>query len=253
MTKLLRLGLLTGLLFSGVGSLLASGVAPDYATGGFAVETLYPQDYGSKIGLCAGERFTLSWEIYNGRNPKLTASPSQNLEPPLESLSLSSKGETQFIFKDSATLTLTIDAGEPYRYERSLVVIPASICTGFPLELRGNYTGTLEQVTPQVVSVPHLLTVRWAADDGLLAASLVRGTVLPDPKAPPPNPTFAMTCTALEQEDELTCVYEPPGAAVLMLEGRVTSAGYAGTYQGVLEGTTFQTPTSGTFNFVKQE
>jgi hypothetical protein len=251
MTKLLRLGLLTGLLFSGVGSLLASGIAPDYAAGGFAVETLYPQDYGSKIGLCAGERFTLSWEIYNGRNPKLTASPSQNLEPPLESLSLSSKGETQFIFKDSATLTLTIDAGEPYRYERPLVVIPASICTGFPLELRGDYTGTLEQLTPQVVSVPHLLTVRWAADDARLAASLVRGTVLPNPEAPPTNPTLAMTCTALEEEDKLTCVYNPPGAAILTLEGTITATGYEGNYRGVLETTTLQVPTTGTFSFSK--
>ncbi len=252
MTKLLRLGLLMGLFLVGVGSLLASGVAPNYASGGFEVETPYLQDYG-KIGLCAEERFKLTWEIYNGRNPKLTASPTQNLEPPLESLSLSNKGEVDFTFKDATTLTLTIDADEPYRYERQLVTIPASICTGFPLELRGNYIGSLEQVTPQVASLPHLLTVRWAADNERLAASLVRGTTLPDdPKVPPPNPTFAMTCTPLEQEDKLACVYDPSGAVILTLEGTVTGAGYSGTYQGVLEGTTFQTPTSGTFNFVKQ-
>ncbi len=165
----------------------------------------------------------------------------------LESTSVANKGERTVAFKDTVTIFLNIAATEnSYKGEVQVVTIPEGICTGFPLELRGSYAGTLEQATPQVASLPHQLTLSWDSIADTLHATLSRGA------SDTESATSEMTCTPLDQEDKLTCVYDPPGAAVLTLEGTVTTTGYQGNYQGVLEGTTFQTPTSGTFNFVKQ-
>lgn len=250
MIWVLRLVLMTGLFVAGVTSLLATSEPPSYAYGSLSVTTPFNSaDYSSKLGVCKGEAINIRWEIFGGSNPRVSASPPQNIEPTLPSTPVNNTGETTVTIKDAVTISLNIDdAKDGYQTQVQVVVIPEGICTGFPLELRGNYTGTLEQVTPQVASLPHGFSIRWNNNNDTLGATLTRGSSRTESS----NTTFEMSCTVLDQEDKLTCVYDPSGTAILTLEGTVTATGYQGSYQGVLEGATFQTPTSGTFNFVKQ-
>jgi hypothetical protein len=251
--------LLAGLFIAGVASLLASGVAPTFAYGNLSVTSSFnaadENYYYSKLGVCKGEALKIKWEIFEGNNPILSASPAQNVEPALTSAPVANTGEKAVTLKDTVTISLNIsDSEDGYQSAVQVVAIPEGICTGFPLELRGVYTGSLEQATPQVASLPHDLILRWDNFTDTLRASLVRtpssnlGAALSQPE---PNTAFEMMCTPQDQEDKLTCTYDPEGEAILTLEGIVTATGYQGSYQGVLEGTTFQTPTSGTFNFVK--
>ncbi len=203
---------------------------------------------GYRKSACQGESIKMSWEIISGSNPRILVSPPQSLEPTLATTPIAKTGETSVTIRDAATITLRIDDAEDgYQQEVKLVMIPESICKGFPLELRGNYAGTLEQATPLTASVPHTLELYWDVDSSQLEASLIRTSNETTKRV-----TTNMVCNSLDQEDKVTCIYDPEGAAILTLEGIVTAAGYQGTYQGVLEGATFQTPTSGTFSFVKQ-
>jgi hypothetical protein len=231
-------------------SLAGCYLPPNYAYGNLFVLTSYTSDsYSVEVGACKGEILTLRWNVGEGKNPTLMASPTQNIEPQLPSR-VANSGEIQVTFKDNVTISFTIDGGQDYETERRIVAIPEGVCTGFPLELRGAYAGTLEQTVPQVASLPHRFVVRWNDGSDTLRASLVRSTGTAEP--PEPGTIFEMTCIPLDREDTLTCVYDPAGDVFLRLEGTVNSTGYEGTYQGVLEGATFQTSTSGTFKFIKQ-
>jgi hypothetical protein len=256
MTRVLRLGLLAGLFVAGVASLLATSEAPSFAYGSLSVTSTFNSesiDFG-KIGVCKGESIKIKWEVFEGNNPILSASPAQNVEPALTSAPVANTGEKTVTLKDSLTISLNIsDSEDGYQNAIQVVTIPERICTGFPLELRGIYTGTLEQATPQVASLRHTLSIRWQTSDDTLRANLVAGSESSQPSTPSqPATSFQMTCTAIDEEDKLTCIYDPEGAAILTLEGVVTSAGYQGSYQGVIERTTFQVPTTGTFSFVKK-
>jgi hypothetical protein len=243
------------LLCIGVASLTSCDPPPAYGSGSLEVATKFVDTnmayYLPEIGACLGEAVSINWEVFEGTGSSLTASPSQNIEPALEPGLGKGKGERNVTFKDTLTLSFIV-TGTEYNDEETITIkrMPDAICTGFPLELRGNYAGTLEQTTPQPASLPHALNIQWEVTKNVLGGLLIRGATSPDPNAPLQSNNIR--CTPLELEDKLTCVYTSSGATVLTLEGTVTATGYSGTYQGVLEGLTFQTSVSGTFNFVKQ-
>jgi hypothetical protein len=232
MYKLVLLGVLV--------SLAGCYTVPSYAYGDLFVTAPYTSDesYSLEVGACQGETLTVRWNVGEGKNPKLIALPAQNVEPPLPSR-LEKSGEVQVTFKDSVTISFTIDGGQDFETERQVVAIPEGVCTGFPLELRGNYTGTLEQTTPQSASLPRDLELYW--DESLKATLSTQNLI-----------DVRLACQALDFEDELICNYDH-GAETLRLEGTVTSAGYVGTYEGATIGQAFKTTVRGTFNFGKVE
>jgi hypothetical protein len=241
MIKLFRVWLVLVLIFLGVMSLFASGSSPPYGDARFFV---VPEDE-TATGTCSGDTFIVTWQVLEGDSPTLSAVPSGNVEPRLSQTEVEREGRLLVTVRDDAELFLDVYNGTELSLtiiDTAKITIPDSICTGFPTDLRGGYRGTLEQITPQAASLPHQLNVYWDGDREALVAILVRADI----------PVVEMICTPFDAEDNLTCVGDPPGEVFWRLEGTVTERGYEGSYQGVLEGATFQTSTSGTFTFIKQ-
>ena len=116
-----RLALLVAVLVSLVGCY----TVPSYAYGDLFVTAPYTSDenYSLEVGACRGETLIIRWNVGEGKNPKLIASPAQNIEPPLPSR-LEKSGEVQVTFKDSVTISFTIEADQNFEAERQVVAIP---------------------------------------------------------------------------------------------------------------------------------
>jgi hypothetical protein len=223
--------------------LLSGCPGPEPYSNVSVVTAYYPEEIiYAGVPVCKSEEVILKWQSYNGRI-RFSASPQQNVEPALESFSnLPQSGQIAVTIKDSVEITATTGGIYYSQLVQTFELIPDPVCVGFPVDIRGNYVGVLEQATPQPSTLNYRLRVYWEQYSKTVRASLQGMT----------GSEFELTCTTLEQEDTLSCVYFSQGGAKLTFEGTVTATGYRGTYQGVIETTTFQTSTSGTFNFVKQ-
>jgi hypothetical protein len=78
-------------------SLAGCYLPPNYAYGNLFVLTSYTSDsYSVEVGACKGEILTLRWNVGEGKNPTLMASPTQNIEPQLPSR-VANSGEIQVV------------------------------------------------------------------------------------------------------------------------------------------------------------
>jgi hypothetical protein len=231
------------LLLFGLTGLLTGCPGPEPYSDVSVVTAYYPEEFiYAYVPVCRGEEVFLKWQSYNGQI-RFSGSPQQNVEPALESFTnLPQSGQIAVTIKDVVEVTATTGGIYYSQLVQTFELIPEAICAGFPVEIRGNYTGILEQVTPQPSTLDYRLRVYWEQYSKTLRASLQGAT----------SSEFDLTCTTLEQEDRLSCVYFSQSGAKLTLEGTLTATGYSGSYQGIIETTTSQFPTSGTFNFTKE-
>jgi hypothetical protein len=222
----------------GLFSLLATSETPEPY--GYIYLAINPESYATNsIDACINDELILSWNVVSGSTSILSAIPKENISPLLIDRTVDLQGELPITVKGPSKINLLYDQRGSTIYQASAEIrlLPDDLCNGFPIDIRGDYEGTLEQTLPQVASLPRSLSVYLLGN--ALAADLKTETS-----------SIALYCTTSAQDDMLTCT-QGQEEITFKLEGQITSAGFEGTYEGTQKGSSFETNTSGTFRFSK--
>jgi hypothetical protein len=223
----------------GLFGLLATSEPPVYYPAYMELFSDANEPYGQFAEVCPNDILQLNWDIPQGKQPTLNAIPSNNLIPALINKEVEMQGSSSLTVKGKVEITLTYDE----RFEKiwqTQVVISTDVCAGYPIDIRGNYVGTLEQTQPEVAILNRNLNIAWS--NGELVA-LLNSDVS----------NILMSCITSLQDDTLSCIEETEGKVTFKLEGKFKTTDFTGTYEGVQKGSSFETAIKGTFSFVKEE
>lgn len=238
MPKFRIMGLMVVLIF-GILSLLATSEPPVYYPAYMELVSEANEPYGKFAEVCPNETLQLRWDIPQGKQPILNVVPSANTTPELINKEVDMQGDLTLTVKGNTEITLVYDE----RYEKiwqTEVTISTDICTGYPIDIRGNYMGTLEQTLPSVATLNRTLDIYWSNAELLASLNSDAANIL-------------MICTTSAQDDTLSCHEESEEKATFKLEGTFTATDFTGTYEGIQKGSSFEIAIKGTFGFIKQE
>ncbi len=239
-----RIMVLIVMLVGGIFSLLATSEPPVYPSA--YMELLSDKDaYGLQIAeVCPEESLILRWVVSEGNRSILNAIPSVNISPTFVDKSVNKEGEVEIITKGDVEITLVYDQRNSSISEAkaSIKMIPQAICTGYPMDIRGNFRGQLLQVEPENATLNRDLTIYWS--DGKLLATMVDLVS---------SGTIQFVCTADDLTDSLQCIERTESKVTFKLGGKFTATDFSGTYEGIQQGSSFETSVSGTFSFKKSE
>lgn len=238
MLKFRIMGLIVILTF-GIFSLLATSEPPVYYTASMELLSETNESYGQFAEVCPNEILQLRWNIPQGDSPTLNAMPSNSIVPVLVNKQIEIQGQLPITVKGKAKITMIYDE----RYDKiweAEVTISTDVCTGYPMDIRGQYVGTLEQTLPEVATLNRNLDIYWL--NGELRASLSSD-----------NSNIRMLCKTSIEDDTLECIEEIEEKVTFKLRGKFTATDFTGTYEGIQKGSSFETAIKGTFSFVKEE
>ena len=192
-----------------------------------------PDGYSDPAYACVGERVQVRYIVEGTPSATLSADPADVLAPALSATQVS--GEKTLEFEVLGPTTLLLDYQEGVSSAR-LELVPADICTGFPIDLLRYFTGTLVQSTPTQEALSRQLAFYW--NEAGLGATLSGGNTYGD--------ELQLSCSADSETDTLSCAGID---ANFTLNAAVSANGLTGDYGGSLEGSVSSSTFSGTFDF----
>ena len=223
-------------------SVLCLALAGCYSTSSVPASgevTLLKPDYAAEYyGLryaCEGEQIQIRYALEGVKTATLSASPENALSPALPATQVSGGGVLTFEVKDSAIITLMYEGNRSYddgTDEAELELIPFDLCTGFPINLFTEFTGTLRQETPAAQRLERQLSFEFSRRG--FGAILRNGQ----------GYALWLECTTDLRNNAVSCSDD-----TFSLDATVNSEGLTGRYEGQSQGAVSTGSFSGTLDF----
>ncbi len=230
---------------SGIISIVATSPLPPPR---FAVITANNQDAGftseEKSFACLNEKVKLEWGISDVDKVTLTANPLGKLNPDIDKKQFESSGTLETTALGDVTVTL--ESGE-LKMVRVLALLSEDVCKNFPINLIADFSGTLQQTSPNAARLNRSLKLRWR--DNALQAIVT--TIPTSQYAEDYAGKKTAPCQLFPAEDKLICSAGDEANPRLRLEGSITADGFTGTYKGFDESSAGNVSFEGTFDFKK--
>ena len=176
---------------------------------------------------CYNEKIEISWSIEGSKKALLNASPYNSLEPKIKNRQLSGSNSMSATILGETNISLQSD----YSFNEHFSIMPNLICSGFPIEPIGKFSGEVKQLTPRIKTSKQTATMKWGYFENAIQLIIVLPDTLAAGEA---NKAENLRCNYQAQTPNIVCMREASATNVLQLTIilNVTKNGLEGTYFG---------------------